>query len=124
MKPITTKQFVWSLALTSAGFVLWLSPGEMWWQFAGGFFVIATLLEMPREERTRPLSALRVVCIFGLLALFSGVVLVANQWIPEQWGVPVMRVVRHPLLVVPLWALVAFFTYRRWRYRQTEKHAG
>ena len=124
MKRITTKQFVWSAVFLTIGCILWLLPGDIWLDFAPGCIVISTLITMSREERARPLPAAHIVAMFTVLALIVVAVLVLHRVVPAQWGRPVLRVVRHPALVVPLWATMTFLSHRQWRHGKAETHAA
>jgi hypothetical protein len=124
MRHITTKQFVWSAAFLTLGCILWLLPGNIWLDFAPGCIVISTLITMSREERGRPLPAIHIIAIFASLALVVVAGLALHRIVPDEWGKPVLRVMRHPVIVIPLWAVTMFLTYRQWRQGKTETHAA
>ena len=105
-------------------FALWLTPGDIVWQFAPGLLFVGTLIEMPQQERARPLSALHTLWLLAGIVAFVGAIVLLNRWIPQDVGAPVIRVIRHPLLVVPLWAAVEILSYRRWKGGKDQRRSG
>jgi len=74
---------------------------------------------MPREERVRPLPTAHIVAMFGALILLVVAVLFLHGVVSDQWGRPVLRVLRHPVIIVPLWAVMVLFAVETWKNRDT-----
>jgi hypothetical protein len=124
MRRITANQFGWSTAFLTLGCVLWLLPGDVWLNCAPGCLVVSTLIVMSREERTRPLPIRHAVGMFAALALVIGAVVLSHRVIPAQWGKPVLRILRDPALVVPVWTTMILLSYRQRRHGKVETHAA
>jgi hypothetical protein len=124
MTPITKKQFIGWFIVFTIGMALWASPSELLGGIGLGIMAIGNVILMAPRERSRPLPAREVLWIFGSLLVFAVLAFVSNRWLPDDFGAPVARAVRHPALVAILWALVAWFTYRRYRISKTDAHNG
>jgi hypothetical protein len=121
MKPtaITKKQFVGWLIVFTLGMALWASPGQLFLGLGVGLVSFANLSLMTPDERSRPMRLME--CWWALAALLVCAVLLfaSKRWLPENFGAPFARVVRHPAFVGIVWALVVWLTYRR-QYKATK----
>lgn len=113
--PITKKQFLCGFVASTVGLSLWLIPGELPWAVGTFLLWLSFFILMTRTEWERPVPRWEVVGIFAGLFLLIAVCVVSKRWIPVSWEAQVMRSIRHPLFVVPVWALSEFGLYRRWR---------
>ena|SRR5258705_267673 len=119
-KVITKKQFIaWLVAFTT-GMTLWAAPGKLLWPFGCLLLGFSGLILMAPHERSRPLPIREALWIFGGVLMFA-TVMVALKWLlpnglpPNDFGIQVARVIRHPVFVAILWALIAGINYRRWK---------
>ncbi len=117
--PITKKQFVNWFVVFTTGMALWATPSELLWGSAVGLMTIGNLILMNSQERARPLPQRDVFWIFVGIIVFAGLIVASKRWLPNDFGAPVAEVIRHPALVAPLWALMVWHTYRRYRISKT-----
>jgi hypothetical protein len=128
MPRITTAQFACTTGLLTGAFGLWMTGGIVGEAFAPAILILSALIVTPREERGRFLNRpfrltgfvltilVAAMCI-AVLYLFSW--LVSERW-GADWGTGALRVMRHPAIVIPLWAAAVFLVHRRWRITKPE----
>ena len=117
--PITKRLFIKWFIVFTIGMVLWASPVDLLWVIV--IVTFANLLLMPRQERSRPLTPRDILWIFGSVFSIAVLIFASKRWLPDDFGEPVVRIIRHPALVVVLWTTSVFLTYRR--YKITRSHA-
>jgi hypothetical protein len=122
MKPlaITKKQFVAWLIVTAGAFGLWMAGEDGLASLAMGILAFSQFIIMTPVERARPLARRDFFLMTAGLLAFIGFGLAIGRWVPKHYGEAAVRFMRHPIFVIPTWALGAWFVYRRWRLSQTE----
>ena len=118
--PIAKKQFINWLVVFTIGMALWATPGESLWGIALGFMTVGNLILMSSQERSRPLPRRDVFWTFVGIIVFAGLMFASKRWLPNDFGAPVAQVIRHPAFVAPLWALMVWHTYRRYKISKTD----
>ena len=116
--PITTKQFIWFVLLTTVAFTsLVLMQGRHSALF--GFpMMAATFVMMPATERNRPVSRAQLLGVLGGVATTAGFIwwVVAHRTAEDQeWERSLLDSMSRPIVVVPVWAFCVYLGYRRWR---------
>ncbi len=108
MKPLTTKQFIWTIIATGLGVILWL---HSLYGIAATPLLLSNFIFMSREERNAPLGKWMTLGILLAAAAFIGLCIWSSQWLPKD---PPKFMV-NPAVVVPLWLLFVWLVYRGWR---------
>lgn len=121
LTPITTKQFIWWLAVTGFGVILWIVVPEPLFALASGVLSVSPFILQTPAERHQPLGKKQVIQIVCILAVFIVAALALRRWIPDERGHAIVRFMKHPGFILPVWLLGIWQTYRRWRLG---KHHG
>jgi len=124
MRPldISKKQFVWWVIVSTLAFGMWLAPGDFLWYLSMGILAFSQFIIMTPAERSRPLASRDFLFIgLGLLVLI-GFCVAVRRWLPEDVGIGVIHILRHPAFVIPFWALCVWLVYRRWRLSERHEH--
>lgn len=101
---------------------LWAWPSELLWPVGVAVLGFSNFVLMTPHERSRSVPAREVLWIFGGLLVFVLLMVASKWWLPHDFGVSLVRVIRHPVLVAILWALVSWLTYRRYRTSAIGEH--
>ncbi len=110
MKPINNVQFVTASLVTTIGCVLLLLPGSVGRLFPA-FIGLSSLIMMSKEERSKPLKSRDFIFIGGFIVLIIGMIL----WCPKTWDNQLGKWITNPLVVITVWLVLIFITYRRWK---------
>ena len=127
MKPlnITKKQFLWWVIASTVGFALWLAPGDLLWSIGCGILAFSQFIIMTPTERAQRVPTTGFLAVIGILLLCVAATFAGRELFSERISWAVVRVIRHPALVVPFWALGVWLVYRRWRRTETnERHSA
>jgi hypothetical protein len=108
MKPMTTKQFIWTIIASGLGVTLWLHSGYV---DAALPLLLSNFIFMSPEERNAPLEKWTTLGIFFATAAFIGLCIWSSHWLPKD---PPKFMV-NPAVVLPLWLVFVWFVYRGWR---------
>jgi len=97
-------------------------PGDALWGIGLGMLAFGNLILMAPHERSRPLPSGKCYGSSSVCFVFAALMVASKRWLPDDFGAPVARFIRHPVLVGTLWAFTVWFIYRRYRRTTTDAH--
>jgi hypothetical protein len=121
MNPITTKQFIWWLVVTGFGVMLWIVLPEPLFGLACGVLCLSGLILQIPGERHEPIGRKQAIQIVSALAVVVVAILALRHWVSDEQGHEIVRFMKHPGFILPIWLYGIWLTYRRW---QVARHHG
>jgi len=111
--PITKKQFIGWLIVFTFGMALWAFLADGLWGIGMAIVAFSNFILLTPHERSRRLPGREVLWLFGSLIVLAVLMFASKRWLPDDFGAPVARAIRHPAVVAVLWSLLVWLTYRR-----------
>jgi hypothetical protein len=119
MNEVSKTRFVADMAVFTIGIGLWLSHWGFLTDLAPVLWWLGNLSSMTPSERARPLRRTETLWILFILAAIVGLGFAEHYWIPDWSSALFDRIIHHPALILPLWLLGIWLSWRRWnRSRQ------
>src|SRR5688500_3574745 len=122
MRAIGTGQFVGAALAQTAGIALMLFSGRLdfgrtVWHLGNVLpFASAWIVMWCDKEWSRPARGRDVFLVFGVLAGAAGLFVALKVWGPDDSALAGAEwVFSHPGVLLPLWALMLFGDFLRWR---------
>lgn len=116
MKPITTKQFVGWLIITGIGVAMWILLPESLFGLVGVVIGFSGFILMSPAELHQPLGLKQSVQALGFLLVSVLVFFALRRWVGDDGGREVLRFMRQPGFILPVWIVGIWLTYRRWQF--------
>jgi len=112
MNKLSTPRFVVSAILMSLG---WWSL--LWIDLACLFFFAAWFVVTPREQLHQAVSPRELLWIMLILVAFIALAVASKIFVPESADRALERIMKNPVVIIPLWLLCLWLAYRNWRRR-------
>jgi len=119
LRPITTKQFAWWLAVTAFAVLIWIAVPELIGLY-GGLFGFSSIILASKSGRNDELSKKQICTTLLGLVVIIPLVIVLTRRIPDYYESSITQFVQQPAFILPVWILSIYFVHLRWKLRRNQ----